>query len=521
MRFYYAVACLFALLAAPACPIGLPTPAAVRGVRNWYAVGAIGWLEADVVAPRALRAGDGADLTLDLRSTSSSIEGVDVGVHGIAGAHLGLAAGRVVLRPGVRRQLEARLQLPTSATPGHHQLVLELRRQLDPDATLLVPFELEVLAAPVPAVTLRRSTLRRRGRVRVENPSDEPIRVAMTGSVNGAVFRFRPTVFDLEPGGSKRARVRVVSRSRFGRRTATIGAATGNAAGTTEATVVGRSRVGPFVAVGVALVGLAGLVVSTLNDVGSTPDLETAAAARAAAADVAPDEGVTAGSTPTSAALELSTPSTESADTVPGAALPGAAAPGAAAPGGGVNRVARPATGDCTTPDGGVGWALRGHVLANGVASISARPAGFPAESATAALTDEGGFFSICPLAVGDYLVTAVSEGYFPLVVPARLAGASTDLGDLPLRPGAASLIGVVQGPAGPVAGATVIAYDRRREVGRAVTDERGEYLVIGLPAPADLSVQVTAPGMALASWVAEVRTDGRVRQPDLVLTPG
>jgi len=101
--------------------------------------------------------------------------------------------------------------------------------------------------------------------------------------------------------------------------------------------------------------------------------------------------------------------------------------------------------------------------------------AGLPPESATAAMTDEGGFFSICPLAVGDYLVTAVSEGYFPLVVPARLAGASTDLGDLPLRPGAASLIGVVQGPAGPVAGATVIAHDGRREVdvGYALAPER------------------------------------------------
>ena len=131
--------------------------------------------------------------------------------------------------------------------------MLELRRQLDPDDTLLVPFALEVLAAPVPVVSLRRSTIRRRGRVRVENPNDESIRVALTGSVNGAAFRFDPTVLDLGPGASGRARLRVVSKGRFGRRPATVGAATANSAASVDAVVVGRSRSWPFLATFVAV----------------------------------------------------------------------------------------------------------------------------------------------------------------------------------------------------------------------------------------------------------------------------
>ena len=487
-------------------------------MRHLYPVGANVWLEAELVAPQEMRAGDGADVTLVLRSASSSVEGVDVGVHGLAGAHLGLPAGRVVLRPGVRRSLTVRLQLPTSVTPGRHQLVLELRRQLDPDDTQLVPFEVDVLPAPVPVLALRRSTLRRRGKVRVENPSDEDIRVALTGSVNGAAFRFRPTVLDLPAGATRSARLRVVSRSRFGRRPATVSAATANASGSASATVVGRSRVGPFVAALAGVAALAVAAVATFDEPAEDPSLQTAAADGGADAPAAEDAAGTvaatdAGSTPDPGAGLVpgqETPgSGETAGTVPGAAPIGAPT----VSGGGSGPV-----GDCTTPDGGPGWALRGRVLVDGISSVSARPAGFAADFATATTTDEGGFFMICPLELGDYLVTALSEGYYPLVLPARLAGVSSDLGEIQLRPGAASMIGTVHGPSGPLAGASVVVRRSGREVGRAVSDDRGEYLVLGVPAPADVVVEVSAPGLAPASFGAEIRTDGRIRQPDTAL---
>ena len=76
--------------------------------------------------------------------------------------------------------------------------------------------------------------------------------------------------------------------------------------------------------------------------------------------------------------------------------------------------VAAAPAGDCTTPDGGPGWALRGRVLADGISSVSARPAGFTADFATATITDAGGFFTICPLELGDYLVTALVGGLLP-----------------------------------------------------------------------------------------------------------
>jgi hypothetical protein len=160
-------------------------------------------------------------------------------------------------------------------------------------------------------------------------------------------------------------------------------------------------------------------------------------------------------------------------------------------------------------------------VVADGVSSVTARPAGFTADFAVATTTDEGGFFTICPLSLGDYVVTALSEGYYPLVVPARLAGASADLGELPLRPGAASIIGTVHGPSGPLAGATIVVRNGSREVGRATTDDRGEYLVLGVPAPADVVVEVSAPGMAPVIFPAEIRTDGRIRQPETSLALG
>jgi hypothetical protein len=144
-----------------------------------------------------------------------------------------------------------------------------------------------------------------------------------------------------------------------------------------------------------------------------------------------------------------------------------------------------------------------------------------PVEFATTALTDDAGMFAICPLELGDYLVTVLSEGYFPLVLPARLAGASTDLGELPLEPGAASLIGLVTGPSGPVEGATVVVRDGRREMSRTTTDATGEYLVIGVPTPAEVVVEVSASGLAPTFFVSEVLTDGRVRQPETRLVPG
>jgi hypothetical protein len=501
----------------------------MRDVRHLCPVGDSGWLDADFVAPHAMRAGDGADVSLVLRSSSSSVEGVDVGVHGLAGAHLGLAAGRVVLRPGMRRELTARLQLPTSVTPGRHQLVLELRRQLDPDDAQLVPFEIDVLPAPVPVLHVRRTTLRRRGRVRVENPSDEAIQVALTGSANGAAFRFRPTVLDIAPGEAASARLRVVSRARFGRRPATVGAATANASASASATVVGRSRVGPFVAATAACAALLGGVVWALDDGPQGTNLRTAADASsesdatAAVPGQAPDAGDRSSAVETGGAGNVVAAGDGPVASAPSTALEAEAGDGGADVGRpSAVRPAAPA-GDaaCTTDDGAPAWALRGRVVADGVSSVTARPAGFTAEFAVAATTDEGGFFTICPLALGDYVVTALSEGYYPLVVPARLAGASADLGELPLRSGAASIIGVVHGPTGPLTGATIVVRAGFREVGRATTDDRGEYLVIGLPAPADVVVEVSAPDMAPVSFPAEIRTDGRIRQPETSLTPG
>jgi hypothetical protein len=486
-------------------------------------VGANGWLEAAVVAPPALRAGDGADLTLELHSTSSSVEGVDVAVHGLAGAHLGLPAGRVVLRPGVRRHLPVRLQLPTSATPGDHQLVLELRRQLDPDDTLLVPFALEVLAAPVPVVSLRRSTIRRRGRVRVENPNDEPIRVALTGSVNGAAFRFDPTVLDLAPGASGRARLRVVSKGRFGRRPATVGAATANAAASVDAVVVGRSRSWPFLATFVALAAFVGAVAWAANDAPRATEGATASSLADDPAGSVPGDdrggaGATSGTGSTAVGGSVAGAGQEAATSSgPGATTP----PSTVGSGGGAVVGSPQVEPDCAAPGGPTGWALRGRVLSDVVAAVVARPAGMPVEFATTTLTDDAGMFTICPLELGDYLVTVLSEGYYPLVLPAHLAGASTDLGELALEAGAASLIGLVTGPSGPVEGATVVVRDGRREVSRTTTDATGEYLVIGVPTPADVVVEVSAPGLAPTFFTSEVLTDGRVRQPETRLVPG
>jgi hypothetical protein len=179
------------------------------------------------------------------------------------------------------------------------------------------------------------------------------------------------------------------------------------------------------------------------------------------------------------------------------------------------------AAGDCGASDGTTGWSLRGRVLVEGISTVSARPAGQPEESASRTTTDEAGFFTICPLQLGDYLVTALAEGYFRLVVPARLNGATADLGELELRPGAASLIGLVSGPEDRIEGAVVVVRDGRREVGRATTDATGEYLVIGVPTPADLTVEISAPGMAPTTFEAKVLTDGRIRQPETRLQPG
>ena len=79
-------------------------------------------------------------------------------------------------------------------------------------------------------------------------------------------------------------------------------------------------------------------------------------------------------------------------------------------------------------------------------------------------------------------------------------------------------MIGTVHGPSGPLAGASVVVRRSGREVGRTVTDDRGEYLVLGVPAPADVVVEVSALGLAPASFGAEIRTDGRIRQPDTAL---
>ncbi|MBA2281437.1 MAG: carboxypeptidase regulatory-like domain-containing protein [Acidimicrobiia bacterium] len=484
-------------------------------------------LRGDVVTAPEVRSGSEGELVLDLWWSGQSVDAVEATLHGLAGARLALEGGRAVVRPGLRRRVVGALRLPAGLTPGRYDLAVELRCQLDVDVVLLIPVTVQVIAPPAPTVRVERVRLRGgqgRCNVVIDNPNAEPERVALTAAGRRLRFRFEPPVVEVPAHGTAKARLWVRSGGRRGRFVVT--AATATTQSTAAATV--RSRRDGAIALVIVAVLLAVLSAIGSPTTGLSREnglsalgggLASAPIANHALSDFEEDLLEAQGAVPTT----IPPPSASDVPVVIGAdGLPVDPATGSGIPDDDAGAVfdpnAPPVVVNTCTGEAASGPTVRGQVVADAPAVVAVRRAGEARESAATALADDKGDFEVCGLPAGDYLVEARAEGYNTLVVSVPVARTDVDLGPLRLQPGAATVLGTVIGPGGPVEGALAAIELDGVEVGWARTNVDGEFLVLGVPAPANAVLLVEAVGFLPAERPVSVRVPDRLRMPAIIL---
>jgi hypothetical protein len=486
-----------------------------------------GHLRGEVVGTPSARAGSEAELVLDLWWDGRSVDAVEASLHGLAGARLALDGGRAVLRPGVRRRVVGTLRLPAGVEPGRYDLAVELRCQLDVDAELVLPVGVEVVADPGPVVRIEKVG-RGQGRalVHVTNPTDVDESVALTAWARQMRFAFAPPVLEVPAGETRTAKLKIRSGGRRGRFVVT--AATASTTTTAAATVRSRRSGAAALLGSTALFAVLASVGQPLAGLPRAPlHYAWSGVSNLAAQDAATSEFEAAMDEAAAADGELSDPF------APGA-TPGVVVPGAD-PGTGVAPIAgddpsvtllpggtqATGTGECIA-DAPTGWRLRGRVVADGPAIVDVRPTGKEHEPVATVTTTPDGVFAVCGIDRGDYIVAAVAQGYYAALVPASLSGDDdgVDIGTLRLQPGAASVLGTVQGPNGPIEGALATVLVGGSEVAWARSAADGAFEILGVPAPADATLRVEAVGFFPEQLQVDVRVPGRLRQPPTTLDP-